>query len=51
MCVEAAGVGPVDADGGRASYAGGRRLPRPHQTAAHQIRGEGAEEDPQEDQK
>lgn len=49
--VEAAGVGPVDADGGGAPDAGGWRLPGPHQAAAHQSRGESAEEDPQEDQK
>lgn len=48
---ETAGFRAADPDRGGAPHAGGRRLPRTHQAAAHKSRGESAEEDPQEDQK
>lgn len=53
LCVatETAGIRPAHADRGRAAHAGGWGLPGAHQTTTDQSWGEGAEEDPQEDQK
>lgn len=50
LYIETSGLRAADPDRRGAPHPGGRGLPGPHQAAAHQSRGEGAEEDPEKDQ-